>query len=223
MINKFNLHPAFHMLDFGEHGRFASKSEAERRAIFRRVVKIISAHNIHTIAVTVEHSQFRAIFKGIKARELSPYAVCFIGCIVGNHMVAEEHQYQKPIAYVVDTGNPYSDQIFDAHKSVSAIQDAGNFYNLGSLTFDSDENVTALQAADAVCWSVRRRAVGKSFNNGLEPLEEILNARGHNHSPVPETFMRMLLDRINNAQKKSDSKQNPTGEELPFCADLAKE
>jgi hypothetical protein len=62
-------------------------------------------------------------------------------------------------------------------------------------------NVSALQAADLVCWAVRRRSARYSFTGGFEPLETILDAHGHNQSPIPEAFMRDLLERLENLKR----------------------
>lgn len=64
---------------------------------------------------------------------------------------------------------------FVMHHSV----EPDNFLGLGSLTFDKDDCVPALQAADVIAWAVRRRATGYEFNAGFEPIEATLNERGH--------------------------------------------
>src|SRR5947209_7929215 len=48
MLNKFNLHPALHMTDFGKNGRFGSTPASMRRKVFSCAAKIIIDHNIFT-------------------------------------------------------------------------------------------------------------------------------------------------------------------------------
>jgi hypothetical protein len=61
--------------------------------------------------------------------------------------------------------------------------------NLGGLTFEDDQSITALQAADLVCWAVRRRATGYPFTNGYEPLLDILRSEAHSEAPIPVDAM----------------------------------
>lgn len=65
MIDKFNLHPALHMKDFGSHGRFGKMPIEDRRKILAYATKIIMDCNIFTIAVTVDHAQYRSILPKI--------------------------------------------------------------------------------------------------------------------------------------------------------------
>jgi hypothetical protein len=77
--DEFSLRPGLHMKDFGRHGRFANMLPAKRSKIFTRAVEIIKEHNICTIAVTLEHDQYRAIVPHVVRRSMSAYGLCFIG------------------------------------------------------------------------------------------------------------------------------------------------
>src|SRR5450755_3612827 len=54
--------------------------------------------------------------------------------------------------------------------------------------FDTDKKVRALQAADLVSWSVRRRLTGSKFNNGFETVPAVLEER-HIEQPFEEGWM----------------------------------
>ncbi len=196
MLDEFGLRPGFHMKDFGLHGRFADMSPETRRRIFDRVLQIIRDHNICTLAVTLEHAQYRAVFPEDSERAMSQYGLCFIACVIGNHQIAAGNAYAKRVAFVVDSGNPYAEQVRLAHKDITRVQADGHFLNLGSLTFDLDDHITALQAADAVCWAVRRRAAKYPFVDGFEPLEGILDNQAHNQTPFSEVAMWEFLDAL---------------------------
>ena len=193
MLDEFELWPGLHMKDFGLHNRFAAMPQQRRSQIFERAVEIIKAHNIATIAVTLDHGQYKAILAPTLKHQMSPYSLCFLGCVVGNHQIAEKQGYDKTVPFVIDSGNPYAEHVRKAHRVLRDLQSKGHFLNLGSLTFDKDDDVTALQAADVICWAVRRRAAGCPFAIGFEPLEAILDEHGHNQSPFPEVAMRQLL------------------------------
>jgi hypothetical protein len=193
MLDEFQLWPGLHMKDFGRHGRLADMPPGRRSAIFTRASEIIKDHNICTLAVTLEHGQYKAVLPLKVKRAMSPYGLCFIACVLGSHLIATEHKYDKRIAFVIDSGNPYAKHVLLAHQALAELQTDERFLNLGSLTFDKDDNVTALQAADVVCWAVRRRATGCRFSDGFEPIEGILTNQAHNEAPFPEALMRAVL------------------------------
>jgi Protein of unknown function (DUF3800) len=195
LLDEFGL-PAIHMKDFGGHGRFGNLQPDVRSAIFTRIISIIRNHNICTLATTLDHAQSRSLISLTVRKAMSPYGMCFIACVLGNHQIAAAHNYQRLIAFIVDTGNPYATHIVEAHNALEMVQKDGNFLHLGSLTFGNDEQITALQAADVICWAVRRRSAGLRFTNGFEPLESILDDKGHNQAEFPEASMRALLQRL---------------------------
>jgi len=195
MLCKFSL-SAIHMKDFGAHGARAQVPIDKRRAIFHRAVQIIADHNICTMAVTVDNAQFRSILPNVIRQNVSLYSLAFMGCVVGNHLIAKANGYAQRVSFVMDTGNPYAKQVLWSHAALTEVQKDGHFLNLGSITFDDDERLSALQAADIICWAVRRRATGYPLHNGFEPIKEILDARGHNQSPVPEDSIRDILAQI---------------------------
>jgi hypothetical protein len=196
MLDEFHLWPGLHMKDFGRNNRFGGMPREMRRAILTRAVDIIKAHNICTLAATLEYGQYKAILPATVRRGMSAYGLCFIACVLGNHQIAEGNKYDKRIAFIVDSGNTYAEHVFFAHQGLVEIQTEEDFLNLGSLTFDKDDNVSALQAADVVCWAVRRRASGYPFSNGFEPLEGILNDQAHNEADFSEIAMRELVGRL---------------------------
>jgi hypothetical protein len=200
MLDEFSLWPGLHMKDFGRHHRFAHMPPDKCESIFTRAAEIIKEHNICTIAATLEQDRYKALLSRGLRRYASAYGLCFMACVAGSHKIAQAHNYQKRVAFVVDPGNPYAEQVFFMHQALVEAQTDENFLNLGSLTFDKDDNVTALQAADVVCWAVRRRATGYPFVNGFEPIEKILDDQAHNQAPYPEDAMRDLRARLKAAK-----------------------
>ncbi len=193
MVDKFNLHPALHMKDFGSNGRYSAKTEDERRKVLTRAATIIKKANIYTIAATLEHEQYKSIFPSKMRKVMSPYGLCFIICAMGNQAISEANNNHHPVAFILDSGNAYAKHVLEAHGAMYRSQEAGNPLRLGSLTFEDDKRVSALQAADVICWAVRRRATGYSFKGGFEPIESILDQPGHNIAPFSEKSMRQIL------------------------------
>jgi hypothetical protein len=138
MLDEFQLRPGLHMKDFGLHGRFGDSSPERRREIFTTATEIIKDHNIATIAVTLNHAQYRAILAPTTKKQFSQYALCFIGCVVGQHQIAEGNNYSKRVAFLIDAGNPYIEHVRAAHQQLLEVQSNGYFLNLGSLTIDND-------------------------------------------------------------------------------------
>jgi len=197
MLHELGLEPVLHMKDFGRHGRFSDKSPDDRRLIFERAVTLINKHKIYSFAATLEASQYKAIIGGTLRGNFSIYGMCFVGTVLGNHLFAEQNGYLQDIPFLLDAGNPNAEHVRLAHVGLLELQATGQHpLNLGGLTFDDDRRVTPLQAADVVCWAVRRKATGYPFNDGYEPLLGILNDPAHSELPLPIDVMRGLNEEI---------------------------
>jgi hypothetical protein len=183
------------MKDFGQHGRFAEMQPKDRTAIFSRAVQIIKDHNICTVAVTLEHATYKTILGKLKGM-MGVYGLAFVGCVVATHKLARSQNYTRNIAFVMDTGNPYAAHVLAGHAAIQEKQTDEFFVNLGSLTFADDNKVTALQAADLVCWATRRRATGLPFLEGFDVLEGILDGQAHNQTSFTEAAMREIWGHI---------------------------
>jgi hypothetical protein len=86
----------------------------------------------------------------------------------------------------MDTGNSYKQHAIDSHAVLLEFQKSQPV-NAGRLEFDSDDKILALQAADVIAWSVRRRLTG-NFKNGFEPLPHLFNL-DHVEQPLEEDWM----------------------------------
>ena len=65
------------------------------------------------------------------------------------------------------------------------------------MTFDTDDRVSALQAADVVAWSARRRANG-ILEGDFSPLNEVLSVPSHSHIPITENAIKFISKPILN-------------------------
>ena len=95
--------------------------------------------------------------KALATRLISPYAACFGVCVRLLSDWANRGGTAGTIGYVMDEGNPYRNQIVDIHFGMKNFyKEVGHNVHLGALAFDDDSEVWALQAADMICWEMRR-------------------------------------------------------------------
>jgi hypothetical protein len=78
----------------------------------------------------------------------------------------------------MDTGNNYKHHVVEAYEEIVRMQNLDE-WNMGSLTFTTD-SLNALQAADVIAWSARRRMI-QAFPVGFEPLEGIFDDDHYGH------------------------------------------
>jgi hypothetical protein len=193
MLDDLGLRPALHMKDFGKHGRFASLSAVERNRIFGRATQIIADHRIYSLSATLEHGDYLAAFSNETRDTHSVYELCFIIAAIANGKIARQNHFEEPIAFVVDAGNARADQVLLAHREMQSIsKQHGLPSNLGSLTFGDDEIITALQAADVVCWGARRKATHTPFLPGMGSIEELITSDDHRSIPFERTAAEAL-------------------------------
>ena len=197
MLSELGLCPALHMKDFGQHGRFASMPPEQRRVLFDRAASLVNRHKVYSFAATLDATQYRAIIGRTLGKRFSIYGMCFVGAVLGNYLLAKQNGYPHKIPFMLDAGNPNAEHVREAHKGLLEMQTSGHHpLNLGGLSFDDDEAITPLQAADVVCWAVRRKATGKPFVAGFEPLLGILDDPAHVEFALPLDVMRDLNQAI---------------------------
>jgi len=197
LLERYHLRPALHMKDFGRHGRFSDMCECDIRSILEDACDLINVHKIYSLAVTLEHAEYQRIFHDRIKNHMSVYGLCFIATAYANHLLATQNHYKENIAVVLDSGNPYASHVLLAHGELKKAHQAQSL-NLGSLTFESDEIVTPLQAADVIAWGVRRKATGYSFKGGFESIERLLARADHAQAPYPVIAMQQLMQAVEN-------------------------
>jgi hypothetical protein len=186
LLDDCRLRPALHIKDFGRHGRFSAMAPTQIRAILSRAITIIQEHRIYSLSATLRHEDYLQIFSEGTRKTHSPYEFCFLMAALANGKMAQFNKYQEPIAFVVDKGNPYAEHVRLAHAEMERLFKTEGFpTNIGPLTFDSDENISALQAADLVCWGARRQASGENFREGFEPIAVLINSDSGKHQTIP--------------------------------------
>ncbi|HWZ56183.1 MAG TPA: DUF3800 domain-containing protein [Verrucomicrobiae bacterium] len=192
LLEEFGVQPPLHMREFTPHGRLAHISSADRRRLFARVVELIHHHGIATLAAVLANQDYEAAIPLEIRNQFSVYAMCFNLIVVMNHKLAEG-DYGDPIPFILDSGNPYAEHVRQAHAAAVRFQREEHFLNVGSLQFEDDSTLGALQAADVIAWGVRRRKSRKPFPAGFEPIPGIFD-HGHNESPWTPELLRELAE-----------------------------
>jgi hypothetical protein len=111
-----------------------------------------------------------------------------------NRAKSEREGSRSVIDYVLDDGNQYKKHILQFHDAIHKNSDLAEF-RVGALTFNTDTNVPALQAADVVAWASRRRKAGMPMTRHYEPLNRLFDDC-YADSPAPEDVMKVMSERF---------------------------
>ena len=202
LLAKYRVEPPLHMSDFSV-GKYAGWYPEMKRALFLDASALINQHKLYSISIAISQQDFKSELSAeVRKSLIGPYAFAFFTAI-GIHQALSEQMKTGPlrVAYLVDTGFGQQDQLVEAHSVVVALEKVtGEVRHTGALTFDSDDNVPALQAADVISWASRRRQLLGALPEGFEPLNEVLNEdriTAHAHIPLPKDGIKMLANPIN--------------------------
>jgi len=195
-IIKHQAEPYIHMKDFAQHGRFKGWSARARTALFTDLAEIIMEHKRYSIAARLMPSEYNRHFSAFPPdRKLSIYSMCFLMLAMVQGRYAENSKYKDKIPFLMDDGNKYWAEVKHAHNFLANAFQEIYPVHVGSLSFGDDKEVRALQAADVIAWTVRRKISGGAFTNGFEPLLDVLGET-HLEHPVEEAWMAEIAGEI---------------------------
>ena len=177
---KYGTSTAIHMREFGKDGALGTIPSDVRKCLLTELVRAINEHKVASVAATLDSDAYRRLFNGITT--LSMYGACFAQLVIMNDGEWSRYPYHEKIRYVLDDGNSYKKDILEAKRHL-----ASKSPSLSMVNFCSDDLVAALQAADVVTWSVRRRLAGR-FPYGYEPLQGLFD-RHHRDLSYEEEWM----------------------------------
>jgi hypothetical protein len=195
-LAEHNIPWPLHMKEFGQHGTLKDMDSEARRALFSDVVALIRDNKSFSAASVLTADEYRTKFDGIG--DLSMYGACFTNLVVMNSVQAQLEGYTQDIAYLLDIGNPFSPQVLNA-RSVMLTRKDELTLNVGTVGFDSDDNLSALQAADVIAWSVRRK-LASELKSGFEPLAGIFDNR-HLEVPYKPEWMDTVAQTVRSKMK----------------------
>jgi hypothetical protein len=193
LLARHNL-TALHMKDFGLHGKYSQLMAGDRASLFSGAASLINAHKIYSVAATVHYADYRKFVSAEIQAVMSVYGFCFLLSAWTNHLLAEQNNFQKRIGFILDSGNPYAEHVRASHAALLKWQ-RGQFLHMGSLLFEDDKRIAALQAADVVAWSVQRRATGMRFTAGFEPLLGLFD-ESHSEQAWTGPALQVISDEV---------------------------
>ena len=215
------------MVEFNQYGCFGHLSHTERRDLFHDLVYLINHRKAYSLTVEVDNLDFQNFFPTRKYRGLIGSApLAFLECMVLDSIIARDHNYSGKTACIV--AHSYNDiQMVDAHAFLLSYQQRREDLQTGSLTFDTPQNVNALQAADMVAWANRNKSLGEPFINGFEPLEMLTRtvesktrpSMIHLHYPFQSKQVESLA-RILGEPARRKGKREPLLTPLPSVEEL---
>ena len=189
--SKYGITCPIHMREFGPHGVFKEISAATKMCLFADLVCIMNEHKHASIAATLVTETYLRVFERIT--NLSMYGACFAQLAMMNDVVARLNDHHEPIPYLLDDGNSYKKDIIEAQRVL-----ASKLPSLKTIEFSSDTTLCALQAADVVTWSVRRRLAGH-FPSEFEPLQALFD-KHHSDLDYREEWMVSVANSIRKAE-----------------------
>jgi hypothetical protein len=199
MLLTHGITPPLHMKDFFGYGKYVTKYPEMKRALFNDVCDLVNSHKLYSLSVSVSQADFRnELAEPVRKTLIGPYAFSFFVAVTAHQGMSMRLQ-TGPLkcSYVVDTGFAHSDQLIEAHRVVVDIERHSGNRHTGALDFTSDDLTPPLQAADAIAWASRKRQLGGSLPDGVEPLEGLLQLPAHAHIRLPASGIRELSVPVN--------------------------
>jgi hypothetical protein len=133
MLEAHNIQPPLHMKEFGRpHKRFAQMDDCCRHNLFLEVVDLINFHKILSIDTVLGIDEYNECLSERVSKKFSLYAMCFVMTVAMNKRIAETKNYQKEIAFILDSGNSKKGHVVEAHREITKIHKT-EFMNLGPL------------------------------------------------------------------------------------------
>jgi hypothetical protein len=178
MLDSYRL-SGLHMKDFVRpRGKNIGLYPEFKVAIFSEAVKIITRKH-YSLSVSVRNAEFqRAITTEFYRKYVGAYTACFITLAMMNAKIANDNNYPDKVAYVVDQGSPFAEQLRVGHLMVAAYENShGPKVRTGGLMFADDVDISALQGADLIAWTVGRKVSGDGIRDEFVPLLNIFEKR----------------------------------------------
>jgi len=181
MLAAHRLPDGLHMIDLGPNGKYPHLVGDACAAMLTEAVDIINDCRIATFVAPLNNRTHKTVFSSeIRDINFSVYFFAFLMAVVLNQRNAEGHGCSEPIDYILDEGNRFKEHIV-AIKEVVASDPQFDQYKIGIIDFGTDSKIPALQAADVIAWSARRRNAGLQFGSP-------------HHTPLQKLFSGAFID-----------------------------
>lgn len=191
LLDLYRVPQPLHMTDFVRpYGKHVGMHKEMKIALFSEAAGIINDHKLFSVSIGIPQADFKLTLpKDVRKHLLSPYALAFFCAVLITQGVCKNSVMARceVISYLVDDGSSCKSQLKDAHTwIVNSEKSKGQPRNTGAMAFDTDDRVSALQAADMIAWSARRREIDGQLKDEFEPLAAVLAQEGrHQHISIP--------------------------------------
>jgi hypothetical protein len=201
MLRSYRVEQPLHMKEFLGNGLYAGMYPEIKVALFTEVTDLIMAHRLYSMSVAVPQIDFQELLSAeVRKKLIGPYAMAFFCVVMTTHDISSRSVVyaRENVAYLLDSGFPFSDQLIQAHFAiVDRYRKKGESCFVGAMAFEKDDRVPALQAADAIAWSARKRAIDGNLPAQFAPLEQLF-VDFHAEIKLDSSAIRMMATPINN-------------------------
>jgi len=213
ILYQYRIPSPLHMTDFVRpYGKHIGMRYEMKLALFSALVAAVNKHKLWSVSVAIPQSEFQfSMTADVRKELIGPYAFAFFCSVMFSQGVAKKTMRDElVISYLIDEGSSFPDQLTSAHSVlVEKERREGGFRHTGAMAFDTDDRVSALQAADLISWSARRRQIDGSLSDEFSVLEGVFDEtsmepsatqwRGkHAHIFIPEEGIEMWAKPIRN-------------------------
>jgi hypothetical protein len=160
-LHRYGVKPPFKVKNLSNIGLYPEM----RLALVRELVQIVNYHKFYSLSVLVPQKDFKSLLSmDIYRRLLSPYTFAFLSAVMVNHMYMEEICKNAPeqngiVSYLHDAGSHYADQLDAGYRLILEWQrNHRSSAHTGAMAVDTDDNISALQAADMIAWAINRKS-----------------------------------------------------------------
>jgi len=188
-ISAFHMHCFAHRKD-----EFAGMPEPRRKALLGKLLNIITKRVKLGFASVVHWREFESVFTGADRDYAgSPYNLACTACQLDIGEWAQRNDQAEPIAYFYDAGHKDAAEVARIFLETKN-QTGRNEYRLGSITFEHDNVLVPLQAADIAAyefWRWLHEHFADTTRHGRYPLEKLVEIEWNIRS-----FDRLILEEM---------------------------
>jgi hypothetical protein len=219
MLGAYRIPEPLHMVDFVRpYGKHIGMGHEMKLALFHDVAKIINRHKVYSLSVTISQDDFLDLLGSeVRRNVIGPYAMAFLYAVVMIRGVWQANKRRFSTGYLIDDGSAHKDQLLAAHSEVMRRErETRSFRYTAAMAFDTDDRVPALQAADVIAWSARRRETTGTLSGEFEPLNELFSKDHppHAHLRIPRDEIESFAAPINDWISRNGS--------LPSLAEIVR-
>jgi len=189
LLDSYGIFGPLHMRDFVRpHGRHIGIYPEMKLALFSAVAKLINQHKFYSAFVGIPQPDFRGLMPEEARKELiGPYALAFFLAVMVNQSIAGRISNKETVmACLVDHGSSHPDQLIAAHRLLQQREaKSGGFRHTAAMGFDTDERISALQAADVIAWCARKRQIAGPLSGEFAQLSDVVAE----HHPKATTWI----------------------------------